>query len=889
MATAPKPWVSYDSTTKTTNIDATVAWAPNSEAIRTATSQKDSNVNLTDYGAKMDPSTGAPEIVTSNVVNTNDYRDKAQVNADYIDKKVTGGKTVTNTVTSNGKTTKTYSDGTTETTDSGVSETTGTPDRRQLLDETKNIYSEQEKLQAEVSKRFDDLKVSGDNAYNDLVENTKKQFAGLRTQLTDANRRFEMKTSQGQYLNNGFRYTPQSSEGMVYDAEQAGLSKLADLNLKESTALQMALTAKNNNDYDALESYTNTVRGIQNDRINTIKEMTTQIKTIEDTDKNIRNMNTNEATVLQSMINSYITTSGEMDASKTEEYYNKKSKELSELMGFTIAPAFVKAQIEGAKASAKLEVNEALTKANGYYTDSLGKPLRNSEGKSIPFEKEDWGTWIEWNTLNVGTYDENGNKVIKPYTLTGGTKSYAETIKDLPPTPFNITVQALSQAFTGQYADQLVLDNVRIPTTVAAFKNLQGGGMQCAEYVNRIMGTSFWDTIEDKLSKATDKIGQVGSAAVWDAGDSKYGHVGVIIADNGDTWTIRSSNIHGDTMVSTDVVPKSSVKGYLTTDAVKNMPSSATGIYDPLQDKNLVQVGNSTEWGIFYDNTTGQTMTGNEAKNVYGKTTQATGANSVIGSDPILRSIAIGGIAFGKNMSDWEREAVLDVIKKYPNSSNQEIALLVKNMNINDPKNTEKALQYLDVFKNMKTPPSGFEAQIANLINKGDTAGLDAYVEAHIERAVKEDVPADEFISSSGYKTGLETTTRLIRLISENKDKIGPFDGKIEKWKSKFKDTPVYNEINTLLQMTQAERRKQFAGSAVTETEMKALENFIGGIDTMTPEKLITMLETVQQKTTSQYQNQRALYRKPDINTTYSAPVAGQSTGWEAMADFSTI
>lgn len=69
-------------------------------------------------------------------------------------------------------------------------------------------------------------------------------------------------------------------------------------------------------------------------------------------------------------------------------------------------------------------------------------------------------------------------------------------------------------------------------------------------------------------------------------------------------------------------------------------------------------------------------------------------------------------------MSDGEREAVLNIIKQYPKSSNQEIALLVKNMNVNDPKNVDKAIQYLDVFRNMKTPPAGYEAQIANLINK---------------------------------------------------------------------------------------------------------------------------------------------------------------------------
>jgi hypothetical protein len=39
-------------------------------------------------------------------------------------------------------------------------------------------------------------------------------------------------------------------------------------------------------------------------------------------------------------------------------------------------------------------------------------------------------------------------------------------------------------------------------------------------------------------------------------------------------------------------------------------------------------------------------------------------------------------------------------------------------MVVNDPKNVDKAIAYLDVFQNMKAPPQGYEAQIANLLNK---------------------------------------------------------------------------------------------------------------------------------------------------------------------------
>lgn len=556
-----------------------------------------------------------------NVVNTNNYRDTAQENANFIENRVNWGKTLTNTTTSAGKTTKTYSDGTTETTDSGVSDTTGTPTRTNLLDEQKNIYSEQEKLQTDIVKRYDDLKISGDVAYNQLVDNTKAQFSSLRTQLTDANRRFEMKTSQGQYLNNGFRYTPQSSEGMVYDAEQAWLAKLGDLNLKESTALQMALSAKNDNDYAALAQYTNAVRSIQQDRMSTIQAMTTQIKTIEDTDKNIRNMNPNEAKFMQSMIDSYILTAWDMDATKTEEYYKKQSKELSDIMWFDVAPEFIKAQVEWAKATAKLEVNKGLTEMNWFYTDSLGRPMTNAEGKQIPFAKEDWGTWIEGNILNVGTYDTNGNKVMKTYELKGWEKSYAETIKNLAPTKTNVTITWLAQAYTWPMSELLLTkENTFIPTTNPAYKNIGNWGMQCAEFVNRVAGTSF------SSGKAANKEPAsslwVGSIASWSpAGAGKYGHAGIIVGQEWDNWIIKSVNLRWNGIVSIDSIPKSVIEWGYTPDSVKNMPMEVSGVYDPNQDTNITPIGqNKDGTGIYIDNNTNKTISEEEAKALYGST-----------------------------------------------------------------------------------------------------------------------------------------------------------------------------------------------------------------------------------------------------------------------------
>lgn len=820
----------------------------------------------------------------ANVVNTNDYRDTAQENANFVDNRINWGKTVTNTTTSNGKTTKTYSDGTMETTDSGISSSTGTPDRNMLLDEQKNIYSEQEKLQADVSGKYDALKISGDTAYNQLVENTKTQFAWLRTQLTDANRRFEMKTSQGQYLNNGFRYTPQSSEGMVYDAEQAGLAKLGDLNLKESTALQMALEAKNNNDYKALADYTSAVRNIQNDRMNTIRDMTTQIKTIEDTDKNIRNMNANEAKFMQSMVDSYILTAGDMDANKTQEYYNTKSKELSELMGFTIAPEFIKAQVEWANASAKLEVNKDLTDANWFYTDSLGRPMKNAEWKQIPFAKEDWGTWIEGNMLNVGTYDENGNKVMKTYELAGGTKSYAETLKDLPPTQTNITITALTSAYSWPMSELLLTpDNTFLKTTNPAYKNVGNGGMQCAEFVNRITGTSF--PSGKAAAKDDPSTLRVGSVASWmPAWAWEYWHAGIIVGESGDNWIIKSANLRGNGIVSIDTIPKSAIKGGYTTESVKNLPNEVSGVYDPLKDKQLTPIGTNKDGsGIFLDTRTNKTISWDEAKALYSSTVSQSGYTS---EQQIFDSIFQNSGGASK-VSGAEADLMKERAKEFAKQwlSQAQALLKYKWLNLVDNNMADTAIEYVNIGDNLGTiKPSNYEATIAKYINSNNMSGLNTYVNWLADDKVKSRYAGDAILSGD-FNTGEQRTNKIIEIINRNKDKIGAFDGRVTDLLSKLKSDPDYQELKTILQMSQADTRKYFAGSAVTETEMKALADFIGGNTKMNPDNLIKQLTTILEDRKWAYRNQREWMIIPsNIATSNSQqPQATQYT------DFSSI
>ena len=98
---------------------------------------------------------------------------------------------------------------------------------------------------------------------------------------------------------------------------------------------------------------------------------------------------------------------------------------------------------------------------------------------------------------------------------------------------------------------------------------------------------------------------------------------------------------------------------------------------------------------------------------------------------------------------------------------------------------------------------------------------------SNIDRDVKE-LYGDKAILTQNFESSQGRTNKIVNLIERNKDKLGAFDGPFADLVKKFKNEPEYQELLTLLTMEQADIRKYFAGSAVTDTEMSALVNFIG-------------------------------------------------------------
>lgn len=169
----------------------------------------------------------------------------------------------------------------------------------------------------------------------------------------------------------------------------------------------------------------------------------------------------------------------------------------------------------------------------------------------------------------------------------------------------------------------------------------------------------------------------------------------------------------------------------------------------------------------------------------------------------------------------------------------------------------EKATEYVNIGKNLwEDLPTNYFATVSNYLTKWDLKGADKYISNIVEDKVKSRYWEDAIMTASINQT-MKDTRNLSNLISKNPEKIGQFDGRVNDFMRKFKDFPEMTELNTLLTMTQAQTRKHFAWSAVTPSEMTALQDFIWGNTKMTPNNLLTMLSTIKDRTESQFLLQR--------------------------------
>ena len=216
--------------------------------------------------------------------------------------------------------------------------------------------------------------------------------------------------------------------------------------------------------------------------------------------------------------------------------------------------------------------------------------------------------------------------------------------------------------------------------------------------------------------------------------------------------------------------------------------------------------------------------------------------------------------SWGASKVSWDEAKIMNKrAREYAAQwlSAQDALLKYKGLNLSKEVSPDIAQQYINIGDNLlEKKPNDFEWKVAKYLNAWDVSWLNTYVNGLADDKVKARYGSDSILSST-YKTGNDRTDKLVTLIENNKDKLGAFDGNVSNLLLKFKGMPEYQQLKTILTMSQADTRKYFAGSAVTATELSALEDFIGGKTTMNPDNLVTMLKTIKEDRDNTFASQR--------------------------------
>lgn len=211
--------------------------------------------------------------------------------------------------------------------------------------------------------------------------------------------------------------------------------------------------------------------------------------------------------------------------------------------------------------------------------------------------------------------------------------------------------------------------------------------------------------------------------------------------------------------------------------------------------------------------------------------------------------------------SDKEKERITNYVQKAMQNgmTAEEAGLAYRWFQIKDKWNIDQAMEYMWILNNLPKFPDWWARIISDFINKWDVIWANRYIANKVDDAVRTRYWTDS-VMTANFKNQWNMVNKINTLINNNKWNIGAFDGRIADFKKKFKDTPEIQELDTLLTMLQAETRKNFAGSSVTPSEMTALQDFVWGNKKMNWENLKTMINTIYNKVSNEYNLQRQDY-----------------------------
>lgn len=346
--------------------------------------------------------------------------------------------------------------------------------------------------------------------------------------------------------------------------------------------------------------------------------------------------------------------------------------------------------------------------------------------------------------------------------------------------------------------------------TVFARKQLEKAGEPA--WINEGLKSDEDDTVAFKASKTNTSVPSIGSLVALNNG-TKYGHWGVVTGIGSDgTVTYKSSNENGDEKVTT----------------------------------NSFQDGDSRVIGYYNPNLPKKPAVGMEG-------------TSKISEADISR---LTRLTSGKTASDKERVAAGKVLEEVGGDMNEAIKK-ISGFNVKD-----KALgdQAIDAISRLGLTVSDVNAPaIAANLNSGNTKAA----ASNIERSAFDSDTGkklDLANKDSDYRELFKNYSQIMDKVEKNKGKIGVLSGRWSDVKRKLAGDPELQSLVTQMTSVFAKLRKSFAGSAVTETEMAALADYISGKTTEPIDNLTAKLTGVMKGMDNEYQSARTTAGLPELS-----------------------
>lgn len=239
----------------------------------------------------------------------------------------------------------------------------------------------------QILQSINNLKATSDSITASFIDSIHQQYAQLRQQQQEANRRSE-KSVKTALLTGGVtgkgsasQYAPISSEGIIQSQVSYGLGQIADLNAKEQAAILQAQQAGFERDYKLMDSLNQQISKIRDEKVKKADEVA---KTIADQNAKLREK------ILQSSRDSAITNvfnQGVLEPSEILDTlnYDDNGKKIGD---FTLAE--VSTAVKNLRPDAE-DINAIMVEASKFGADpetlnniknakSLGEALKSAGG-----------------------------------------------------------------------------------------------------------------------------------------------------------------------------------------------------------------------------------------------------------------------------------------------------------------------------------------------------------------------------------------------------------------------------------------------------------------------------------------------------------------------------